>query len=151
MTLVGCDASQTSSSESTTFGASSLDSVSDCIEKFATGGEVWGASPVRASFVYDLTEATELENDDQVWKRQPGAEGTHSVTIHNGDGSAKAAEEFLKSTPKGNIETFSSDSLSLVRVNDTTEARFEGALRLGCERLRDGVTIRQVTFFGETS
>tara|TARA_R110002072_G_scaffold138109_2_gene281124 strand:+ start:16146 stop:16649 length:504 start_codon:yes stop_codon:yes gene_type:complete len=150
MTSAGCDASHTSRSENTAFGSSAPGSVSDCAEKFAAGGEVWGDNPIGASFVYDVTEIRDLEADGQFWQREPGDEGTHSVTIHNGDGGAQAVEDFLKSPPTGDSETFSSERISLVRVNEAPEAKFEEALRRGCERLRDGVTIRQVTFVSST-
>ena len=150
MTSAGCDASHTSRSENTAFGSSAPGSVSDCAEKFAAGGEVWGDNPIGASFVYDVTEVEGLGTNGQFWQRKPGDEGTHSVIIHNGDGAAQAVEDFLKSTPSGDSETFSSESISLVRVNEAPEAKFQEALRKGCERLRDGVTIRQVTFFRST-
>lgn len=144
--LAACgDSGTTSRSETTTVKEPATATVADCIERFSSGRDVWGDDKVRASFVYDISELGP-DGLKQFWRESPDSDGQHSVTNQMGDGSEEALESFLKSDPKGDTEVFGTDDMSIIRINDAPAASFDEALRTGCERLRDGVTVRQVTF-----
>ena len=140
--FTGC--SQEGSRDETTTLSDSATEVAECVERFADRG-VWGDGNVRASFVYDVTELG-LDGIEAMWDAQPEEGGKHSMTIHTGGGGNRALERFLKSDPKGDTEAFGMDGVALIRVNYDAADSFEEALRTGCERLRDGVSIKQVTF-----
>ena len=118
----------------------------ECMAKFADRG-TWGDDDVDASFVYDIGA---LDGDQVVafWGGDPSEVGQHSAKIVESESEADGEEvqkEFLDSEPAGDTEVFRNGETVLMRVNDPS-AGFEEALKRGCERLRDGVTIKQVTF-----
>ena len=142
LALAACDEQDISRSETTSL-AEPTATVSECIEKFSGGKDVWSGKPVRASFVYD---ASDLEGDkvETFFGGDPMQAGSHSVTITDGDVD-KARDEFLKRKPEGNSARLEAGDLTLIRVN-YGPATFDEALREGCERLNGGASILQVTF-----
>lgn len=146
LALSACgDNGTTNRSETTTLKEPATATVGECLERFANGRDVWGDTKVKASFVYEVQDF-DMMKAEAFWGDNPEADGKHSVTTHNGEGGNEALEEFLKSDPKGDTELFSAEGVSLIRINDGPSENFEAALRTGCERLREGVTVRQVTF-----
>ncbi len=144
LVLYGCGNTQTSHSEQVSFGGERPASVSECVDGMAKAGEIWSDGSVRTSFVYDVTELG-LTGAKQFWKRSPDENGENSMTIHQGDVSDRAISDFLRRAPEGETEMFATEGLILVRINDDAARPFDAVMRTGCERLRDGVTIRQYT------
>ncbi|MDP4539321.1 hypothetical protein Q9K01_06770 [Qipengyuania sp. DY56-A-20] len=144
LALYGCGDAETSRSEQVSFGGERPASVSECLERLAEGGEIWGEESVRASFVYDVS-ALGPDAVKQFAKRSIEG-GRHSMAVHHGEASDQALKNFLDRTPEGDTEMFGTDDLVLLRVNDAMARPFDAALRTGCQRLREGVTIRQYTF-----
>jgi len=145
LSVSGCGEATTSRSEQVSFNDQGPTSVAECIDKLAKGGEIWGEGSVRATLVYDVTDLG-LSGAKQFGKRSPNGNGELSITIHQGEALEGAVNDFLQRTPKGDTELFAADDLILLRINDDAASPFDAALRTGCERLRDGVTIRQYTF-----
>ena len=117
--------------------------VAECLTKFADKG-TWGDAQVDGSFVYDIGA---LEGDPVLafWGGDPSEVGQHTAKIVEGEDIEEAQKAFLDAEPAGDTEVFQNGDTVLMRVNDPS-AKFEDALKRGCERLRGGVTIKQVTF-----
>jgi hypothetical protein len=116
-----------------------------CMERFADRG-VWGTDQVKSSFVYDIS-ALEGEPAHAFWGGDPAEFGQHTAKIVEGE-AEDAEKQFLEGEPVGSTELFQAGDLVLMRVNDPA-ALFDTALRRGCDRLREGVTVKQVTFSKE--
>lgn len=122
------------------------DQKEQCMEKFADRGKVWGSDQVKASFIYDIS-ALEGDKAHAFWGGDPAEYGQHTAKIVEGE-AGEAEKEFLDAEPVGSTELFQAGDTALMRVNDPA-ALFDTALRRGCDRLREGVTVKQVTFSKE--
>ncbi len=141
LALAACE-KEPARTETTTLEEPS-DQKQQCIEKFAERGEVWGSDQVKSSFVYDIS-ALEGEPAHAFWGGDPAEYGQHTAKIVEGE-AGEAEKEFLDSAPVGSTELFQAENVVLMWVNDPA-ALFDTALRRGCDRLREGVTVKQVTF-----
>ncbi len=116
----------------------------DCVERFAGGSKSWGERPVRASFFYDVASLGKKANLTFLGKGDPADDGAHRTVIAMDD-AGSALEDFLSSSDHSDTAFFRSGDVLLFRVNDGP-APYSDVLRTGCARLREGVSIRQVTF-----
>ena len=144
LALAGCESKSESRTETTTIREPDEQTHEECIERFSKGAEVWVNRAAKASFVYDISD---LSGDKvrNFWGKSPEEGGKHTGTAHTGGGAGAAVKEFLEREPIGDTEMIMAGGLTLIRVNDAP-ASFEEAVRGGCERLREDVSIRQVTF-----
>lgn len=140
LTLSACE-KEPARTETTTLAEPS-DQKAQCMEKFADRG-VWGSDQVKSSFVYDIS-ALEGEPAHAFWGGDPAEYGQHTAKIIEGE-AGEAQQEFLDSEAVGSTELFQAGDTILMRVNDPA-ALFDTALRRGCDRLREGVTVKQATF-----
>ncbi len=143
LTLSGCGGESTSVSEEMVFEGGLTVDMTECMERFADKG-VFGDKDVRASFTYDISALGQNAVND-FWGGNPSVDGAHRGVIVEGDDVDAGLSDFLDADPQDDTEMFEGGDVTLLRVNEA-EAPFSDALRAGCGRLREGVTIRQVQF-----
>ena len=135
---------ETFRSEETTFEGNEPASVTDCVERFSTGRDVWGDAPVWASFVYDLSALGD-NGVETFLGADPAKLSNHAVKITHNDPEI-ARNRFLgnKAKRRGTSELRAGEYL-LLRQNFANQP-FDETLRKGCANVKDGVKVAQVTF-----
>lgn len=119
--------------------------IEECIERFSQGSEVWGDSPVLATFAYDLAGMEEADVEALMGSLRE-RDGGFSGVFHTGTNAMTAVEEFLASEQDAYAEYFQSGEIQILRLRGAEAMPFAEALRSGCEGAPEGATIRQVTF-----
>lgn len=143
LALAGCGSESTTTSEEVVFEGELTADMTECMERFADRG-VFGEEDVRASFTYDIS-ALGPDAVNTFWGGDPSVDGVYRGMIVEGDDVEAGLNDYLKADPKDDAEMFEGGDIRMLRVNQP-EMSFANALRKGCGRLREGVTIRQVQF-----
>ncbi len=117
--------------------------VAGCMERFDKAARLWGEAPVRASFVYDLTEL-EDERVAQIFGGKSGDGPPRTMTFATG-ATPDAKAKFLESSRDSGTAMFRSDDEFLLVVNEGP-GPFRDVLRAGCDRLRNDLSMLQASF-----